>query len=108
VWDQANDRERHVLVEDLLDAGYVHPGHLRVVACGARPARSNSQRSACAHPLVSDCACRRGEYNPKYMRPLGGVATHRVTAPMADVRRGQVGATTGIPFATAASARRPS
>ena len=37
VWNEADDRERRVLVEDLLDAVYVHPDHLRVVACGAPP-----------------------------------------------------------------------
>jgi len=37
VWDEADDRERRVLVGDLLDAVYVHPDHLRVVACGAPP-----------------------------------------------------------------------
>ena len=37
VWNEADDRERRILVEDLLDAVYVHPDHLRVVACGAPP-----------------------------------------------------------------------
>ena len=35
VWDEVDDRERHVLIEDLVDAVYVYPDHLRVVACGA-------------------------------------------------------------------------
>jgi site-specific DNA recombinase len=37
VWDEADDRERRVLIEDLVDAVYVYPDHLRVVACGAPP-----------------------------------------------------------------------
>jgi len=37
VWLEANDRERRILIEDLLDAIYIHPDHLRVVACGAPP-----------------------------------------------------------------------
>ena len=37
VWGEANDRERRVLVEDLLDAVYGDPGHLQVVARGAPP-----------------------------------------------------------------------
>lgn len=37
VWDEADDRERRVLIEDLLDAVYVYPDHLRAVTCGAPP-----------------------------------------------------------------------
>ena len=37
VRNEADDRERRVLVEDLVDAVYVYPDHLRVVACGAPP-----------------------------------------------------------------------
>ena len=37
VWDEADDRERRALVEDLLDAVYVHPDHVRVAACRAPP-----------------------------------------------------------------------
>ncbi|MGB6057196.1 MAG: recombinase family protein [Microthrixaceae bacterium] len=37
VWDEATERERKTLIEDLVDAVYVYPDHLRVVACGAPP-----------------------------------------------------------------------
>ncbi len=37
VWDEADDRERRVLIGYLVDAVYVYPAHLRVLACGAPP-----------------------------------------------------------------------
>lgn len=39
LWEEATERERRTLVEELLDAAYVYPDHLRVVACGAPPLR---------------------------------------------------------------------
>ena len=39
LWEEATERERRTLVEDMLDAVYVHPDHLRVVPEGAPPLR---------------------------------------------------------------------
>lgn len=37
MWDEADERERRILIEDLVDVVYLYSDHLRVVACGAPP-----------------------------------------------------------------------
>lgn len=39
VLEEADDLERRILIEDLIEADYIYPDHLRVVACGAPPLR---------------------------------------------------------------------
>lgn len=41
IWQDADDRERRILVEDLVDSIYIYADHLQGVACGAPPLRVN-------------------------------------------------------------------
>lgn len=58
LWEEATERERRRLVEDMLDAVYVHPDHLRVVHVGAPPLRVElaevGLRPVGMGPLVSE------------------------------------------------------
>lgn len=71
VWQEADERERRVLIEDLVDAVYIYADHLRVVACGAPPLRVTLDevglRSAGMGPVVSE----GGLEPPRPYRALG-------------------------------------
>ena len=59
IWNEADEKERRVLVEDLVDAVYIYADHLQVVACGAPPLRVNLDEvglrpPAGMGPLVSE------------------------------------------------------
>jgi len=72
VWDEATDRERRVLIEDLLDAVYVHPDHLRVVACGAPPLKVELTEVGLRPPAGMGLCVSEGRSEPRDHWHLAG------------------------------------
>jgi hypothetical protein len=60
IWEHANDRERRVLIEELIETVTIHADRLDVTVAGAPGCSSPSMRWVCG-PLVREVWCRSTE-----------------------------------------------
>jgi site-specific DNA recombinase len=102
LWEEATDKERRTLVEEMLDAVYVHPDHLRVVPVGSPPLRVELaevglRMPAGTKPYVSEGGLERrilpshpvssGPYTCRSEAVFGKAVSRRVTSRAAPYRR---------------------
>ena len=77
IWNEADEKERRVLVEDLVDAIYIYADHLQVAACGAPPLRVNLDEVGLRPPAGMGPFVSEGGATPLTHRRSVRVATRR-------------------------------